>query len=130
MVTVKVIKETPVGEPAICEYCGKPMAEGSCCLPSVFIGEDGTEVPVYKWGEEPRQPVTEDWLKRTGHTREEAEAILKEVYISSCGDCACGVGQYHHVGCDTERCPICGGQALLRLCGHIRKFENGETTWK
>ena len=27
-----------------------------------------------------------------------------------CHDCGSPMGSYHHVNCDAERCPICGGQ--------------------
>ena len=29
-----------------------------------------------------------------------------------CPDCNAGEGKPHHSGCDTERCPNCGGQML------------------
>lgn len=32
-----------------------------------------------------------------------------------CHDCGTPVGGQHHPGCDMERCPKCGGQAIL--CG-------------
>lgn len=30
----------------------------------------------------------------------------------TCHDCGAMEGYYHHVNCDVERCPICGGQLL------------------
>ena len=30
----------------------------------------------------------------------------------SCPDCGVKFGQFHHVGCDMEMCPICGMQLL------------------
>jgi hypothetical protein len=34
-----------------------------------------------------------------------------------CHDCRAKVGHYHHPGCDVERCPVCGQQALC--CEHL-----------
>ena len=33
-----------------------------------------------------------------------------------CHDCNAGVDQYHHLGCDSERCPLCNSQLFLCSC--------------
>lgn len=38
----------------------------------------------------------------------------KERYL--CHDCNVVYGQYHHLGCDMERCPICGSQLIGCEC--------------
>jgi hypothetical protein len=35
---------------------------------------------------------------------------------SRCGDCGAKRGQFHHLGCDLERCPRCGRQLISCGC--------------
>lgn len=36
---------------------------------------------------------------------------------NKCGDCGCQELNLHYIGCDVERCPICGHQLIS--CEHI-----------
>lgn len=36
--------------------------------------------------------------------------------VGRCFDCGARRGQYHHSGCDAERCPACGGQMFICDC--------------
>lgn len=74
---------------AICEDCKSDMHEVDGCIESkVLIG--------MKW----YKRTTEHWCK-------EGER---------CHDCAAKYGEYHHFGCDIERCPKCGGQIISCDC--------------
>jgi hypothetical protein len=35
-----------------------------------------------------------------------------------CHDCAAASGQFHFIGCDVERCPLCKGQAITCECDY------------
>lgn len=41
-----------------------------------------------------------------------------------CHDCGIAHGNYHHPGCDVERCPRCGGQLIS--CGCLDEEEELE----
>jgi len=45
-----------------------------------------------------------------------------------CHDCGVIKGQYHVLGCDVERCPVCGGQLITCDCRFAEDFHDEELT--
>lgn len=76
-----------------CEICDREMMEVDSCLKVPIESKDGTTFDPIPFGSAPR----DDGFER-------------------CPDCNVAVGGYHHVGCDWETCPICGGQLISCDC--------------
>jgi hypothetical protein len=75
-----------------CDLCQQPMAPGTGCDPhgySAHAEDPPTIASPYRPGPDMADP---------------------------CHDCNAPGGAYHHPGCDMERCPVCGAQAIC--CEH------------
>jgi hypothetical protein len=48
-------------------------------------------------------------------------------FSGPCPDCAVVKGQWHVTGCDIERCPRCGGQAISCGCPYDEDQESSST---
>lgn len=71
---------------AICEVCKQKMLEANLCIKVMVDYPDG----------ELFEPSTSHFDEPSGR----------------CHDCGIKHGNYHHPGCDVERCPRCGGQLI------------------
>ncbi len=85
---------------AICKMCDQDMMVADGCLETYFTWNERI-YQRFKVGEPP------DWSE------------------DRCHDCGAKDGKYHHIGCDTERCPICKGQMLG--CSCLEEVEEFET---
>lgn len=76
---------------ANCDLCNQDMLSGASCSVEV-LHTAGVAYPLVP--------------HRAGRAR------------SNCGDCGVEPGGFHHLGCDLQRCPRCGGQLIS--CGCCR----------
>jgi len=78
---------------AECNFCGCEMSSDlvvSCNGNALVTFPDGTSMPAI-----PYEPTDPD---------------------QRCHDCNVKIYGYHHLGCDMERCPKCGGQLISCGC--------------
>jgi hypothetical protein len=89
--------EIPVGDEQFvkCQDCGQIMDERVGCTKTRFLNPNGGES-----------------IDRIPHNKDHCQ--LPEG--TPCHDCNVGLDQYHHPGCDMERCPLCGGQVISCGC--------------
>lgn len=84
---------------ATCELCGQHMSKSSgCTCKTVYSGKD-----TY-----PRIPFGDVYTTKT----------------ERCPDCNAAPGKYHHLNCDMEICPVCGGQLLGCECDIAFEIES------
>jgi len=81
---------------AVCTWCDHEMTKAaSCSVETLHRG--GTTVTMLRWG-------TERGWHPGGTTSRR------------CGDCGVAPGGLHHLGCDVQRCPVCGCQMISCGC--------------
>lgn len=88
---------------AVCKHCDQERHEAPGCILEMVMTADC-----------PLEPVKYGFELDTGFASPSADG-------RRCGDCAALPGNYHHVGCDWEKCPRCHGQLLS--CDCIEELE-------
>lgn len=89
---------------AVCRYCCREMTHTSGCDESVL----------HRGGQPaPRVPYGVEW----------PDPSLR------CGDCGVVRGEYHHPGCDVERCATCGHQAIMCYCRYDEDPPDEDEWW-
>lgn len=87
-----------------CEWCGQEYAEGGAGCPERAI--------------EVRADGSSRWLERIvcGGRRDFYSDGFAPDVERLCSDCGVAEFELHHIGCDRETCPACGGQFLGCEC--------------
>lgn len=101
----KVDEET--SKSSVCKICGLDMKSSEGCTVSK-ISYDGASYPRIKVGD-----------------RNDTLSVIEG--SDRCHDCGALKGHYHHWKCNSERCPVCGGQLVDCGCT-ITVEENDEET--
>ena len=84
----------------VCRVCNREMNDGSGCIGGTLIC-NGKKYARIKAGDEG------DFVPSMGEGEK-------------CHDCATTTGNYHHWGCDAERCPACGLQLISCDCEDVQ----------
>lgn len=82
-----------------CNFCEREMTTAKGCVEHVYLLRDGKQVEPIKVG-------VEGWIEPN----------------ERCTDCGAKYGEYHHIGCDVERCGVCGGQLITCECEYDDKM--------
>lgn len=101
---------------AVCEFCKAEMTNDSvvtCTGNATVEFPDGTSTPSVAYN---------------GYLMNRTPADMRALYPrdpdfaadypprDKCRDCGIRPGGFHHPGCDSERCPRCGGQLISCGC--------------
>src|SRR5437870_4086003 len=96
---------------AVCTDCNQEMMLSRSCTRTAIELVDGWYQRITYGSKDKRVPVL--WRKNCP---------------DRCGDCGTRLGGYHHLGCDCECCPRCGGQLFICEC-HGDEDELEDADW-